>query len=325
MIWSLYMDVYRNELTVLPQNPLAGDSHYLLLSQRDPDVPLEYKPGGYYFNPLFKQTGTGVPHPFIMNGENHLVSVFTGKSPKKLTREKAAMFRRGWFELPPRNLTKEDIHKDLLTLVKAQPKLHGAIAQVARASMGLRIPNGLSISSFDGWLAWIQAQQTPLPLRLKTVFQVVQSRAAALVFSEKDQHRLLTGEEPPPVALVKVRWYKYETVRILRKRIRESAEWEVEMPLSILQDGTPSEEAVIAALDLRYGPGWRSLTDASPSGITDSDLNEEEPHETIEGPLIWFRSLDDNRMPFQPLGPKSNLEQSPSSINDLFQLAIQTT
>lgn len=322
MIWSLVIDSYNSTIKVLPHDPGADGERLLLISQRDPDVPLEFKIGSYYFNPLFKEGGS--LHPYVVNGEENLVSIFTGKGPKKFSREKAAMYDRGWFELPPRQIEMGDIHPDVHSLIKSQPKLHGVIAQVARSTMNLRIPEGLDVKNYEGWLAWLSQQRQPLPLRLKTVFQLVQSRSQALIFNEKDIHRLLTGEEPEPIAAVKVRWYRYEVARVMRKQIRESLEWEINLPLATVKEG---EAAIVAALDEKYGTAWRDLSSSTVSGVTDvMELGTTEtiPEETIEGPLIWYRGEDTPTLPYHPLGPKTE-EERPTSINDLFQIAIKAT
>jgi hypothetical protein len=316
MIWNLYIDTYRS--TVVVSQRQATGEHYLLISVRDPDVPLEFKPGGYYFNPLLKDGGS--LHPYIVNGEGNLSSIWTGKAPKKATREKAAMLERGWFELPPRQITLADIHPDLTALISNQPKLYGAISQVARSTMNLKIPEGMNIVNYEGWLAWIAAQRMALPLRLKVVFQVLQTRAQALVFSDKDKHQLMTGEEPEPIVQVRVRWYNYEVIKVLRKRVIEGVEWDLEVPLSVLKEG---EAAVVTAADRKFGTAWRNVEGVLPSGVTDQ-VTTEEPQEKIEGPLIWFRPENSADTPYTPFGEKF-VGDRPTSINDLFQIAITAT
>jgi hypothetical protein len=318
MIWSLYLDIYRSGLTVMPENPLEGDSHYILLSQRDPEIPLEFKIGGYYFNPLFREGG--VLHPYIVNGDVQLVSVFTGKGPKKFSKDKTAMYNRGWFELPPQPIKAGDIHPDLRALINSQPRLHGAIAQLARGTMNLRIPDGLAITDTDGWLDWIATQKTPLPLRLRQVFQVLQVRPASIEFDDKLHHQLLTGEIPEPICQIKLRWYDYSTLKILRRQIKESVDWELELPISVIQEG---EAAILAAADIKFGASWREVSAMLPTGVTDTEVPSD-PEATIAGSLIWFRVKTAADLPFVPLGPKFEGEH-PTSINDLFQIAIQST
>lgn len=310
MIWALYFDYYRLTLEVHPYSDTLPDSHAILVSQRDPDQPMVFKQGGVYFNPLFKKGGA--LHPYVVNGDGALVSVFNGRAPRKILRAQRAQYDRGWFELPPRALDKDDIHPDLQSLLRHQPKLLGAITQVALSKMGMRIPAGLSIDNYDDWLTWFTSQRTPMPPRIKTVLYLLQNRPSALVFSEFDYHRLFTGQEPEKTYSVRLRWYRQETVKIVRKQLLESGEWQLEVPQSVLDGG---QDALIAFANQKYGENWKTLMTEF-TGVTDLDV-ESVPDDVVEGPLIWVRENGSQKFGLLNARPTEG-----PTINDLFQMAL---
>jgi hypothetical protein len=308
MKFSLLIDTYRTALVLIKHEETPLVENYLLLGVRDPDQPIEFKSGAIYFNPLLNPA-----HPFIFNGENRLVSVFNGKPVKRMSKLLQVQTARGWFEIPPRSLKMSDLHADVLKLVKKAPALTGAIAQVARSTMSLKIPSELHCPSYGSWEAWFTGQQMVLTPQVKMAFTAATARNFSL--NSNVRHLLLTGREPEREFAVKVRWYEYNTVVVGNRQIQVRQEWNVRIPESIMARG---QEAILEFVEKKY-PNWKKLIEG-PEGVEEISRTEEEGK--VEGPLIWFRPNNAENFTILPENQPAHVGRKPT-IQDLFREAIQ--
>jgi len=308
MKFSLLIDEYRTSLVLTKFEETPTAENYFLLGVRDSDEPMEFKSGGIYFNPLLNPA-----HPFIFNGENKLVSVFNGKPVKRMSKLLQVQTARGWFEIPPRPLRMSDIHVDVLKIIKKAPSLTGAIAQVARSTMNLKVPPELHCPSYDSWEAWFTGQQMVLTPKVRMAFTAAGARSFAL--NSNVRHLLLTGREPEREFDVQVRWYCYKTVVVRQRQIQESQEWNVRIPESIMARG---QEAILEFVNKAY-PNWKQLIEG-PEGVEEISRTEEEG--AVEGPLIWFRPTTTDAFAILPENRAAHEGRKPT-IQDLFREAIQ--
>jgi hypothetical protein len=310
MKFMLLLDENRTSIVVVKHEDSPLNSHFVLLGVRDSDETIEFKPGGIYFNPLLK-----LLHPFVFNGENKLVSVFNGRPVPRMNKAVVAQTARGWFELPPRPLRMNDVHRDVLKLVKNTPKLTGVISQVARSTMNMRIPPELSCPTYEAWQAWFMSQQMVLTPRIRQAFMA--ARANGLGIDNNARHLMLTGREPERQFQIRFRWYQYKTVLVRQRQILESQEWSMAVPESVMAKG---QEAILEYCSEAY-PNWKELL-PEPAGV--EELSREEEGETVEGPLIWYRPTTAEQYAILPENAPAHENRQPT-IYDLFREAIQTS
>lgn len=292
---------------------ITESTSLLLLSIRDPDVPVEFTSGHAYFNPLLKRDHNQV---FLCNGERELFSLFTGKPASKISKGEV-LLNRGWFDLPPRNLETGDIAVEVWALIDRTPQLTGLITQVVRSKMGFNVPAGLEFLSREDWLTWFTAQQMPLPLQIKNAF--LRLPMGSSVLSEETRHLLLTGVEMEKQFQLRISWGQIKTMKVLieQRQAFESNEWTMQVPESLLSSG---QEAILELATKTFGSTWTELH-TSPVGIETKNTGEETT-EMTEGLIAWFRPDDQNA--FAPLIFNEALSDSrrPKTVNDYFREAM---
>jgi hypothetical protein len=292
----IYLNTYNLLLSIEKEN-ISTDG-YLLISKRDPQIPIELKTDCLYFNPLLKK---GENHVYSW-ADDQFTSIYTGKPLKAKPNE------RGWFMLPPRNLGPTDIHPNVKRLITRSPKLTGVIAQVSRTTMNLRIPVDLELSSPDVWIAWICAQKQVLTPSLKTAFGTIHAGTVGIAFSEELRTYLETGREPEPTVEIKIRWLELRKIKSIKRRLYESTEWQLKINPKLLDN----QSDLLTYAGEQLGSGWDQLEEY----VTGEDTIEQPVEEPcVKVPLIFIKD-----------GPSWKLFNSdidrPTSIIELFNEAI---
>lgn len=313
MIFQLLLNTYRMRIVLATEGEDLPSSEHILLSKRDPEVPVEFKPGPCYFNPLLKKTGAG--HLFIVNGDNALVTLTTGKAFPKLSKKEIAVLNRGWFLIPPMKLEPDDITSDIRHLIVNTPQLTGVIAQVARTSMGLRIPTNLNCVDKDAWITWITSQHLQLIPRVKMAFNKLITNDSYLIESRRGVLLTLeTGQILEKTYTIRFRWAETKDVLIKYRQIRESMENEIEIPESIAKGG---EEEIVKFLDKNMGSNWRIFSNGeTPSGV--EEIERSDVAESVKtGALIWYRPSDEQT--YVPLYNDFFEKNRIKTVNDYIQ------
>ena len=310
MTFMLFIDEYRTTLTVVRKREGPAASNFILLGERDPDQPIEFKIGSIYFNPLL------VPaHPFIMNGDNKLLSMFNGKAVKRMSKILAAQVARGWFEVLPRPLIPSDINPEVRRLIVNTPKLTGVISQLARSTMSLRIPDDLTCSDESEWLDWFGRQMVVMTPKIRQAFAAAATRKAQAI-SDTDKHLLMTGQEPERQFQVLIRWVKTKTIRIYQRELYESPERHLTVPESVMAKG---EEAIMEYVNTHVHVGWNELMS---DVIAQEEISREDTGEESEGPLIWFRPTSSDQ--YAPLTNNPAMDPDrPQTFQDHIRQAMQ--
>jgi hypothetical protein len=299
---ALYLDNYNYYLHVMKKIE-PDNGNYILVSERDPDEPIEFKTDCFYFNPLLRK---GETHLYSLDAQGELTSIYSGKPIKTKAAE-----TRAWFTLYPINLRISDIHPDVSRLITRSPKLTGVIAQVARATMNLRIPSDLGLSSKDAWVKWICDQKQILTPTLKNAFGLLHNSIATLTFAEGLKTYLETGKEPEPIVEIKIRWCEIREVKSIKRQLYESPNWSLRINPKLLEN----QEELLAYAGSEFGSHWDQVEEYK----TGEDIIEEDIKNTsTKVPLIFVKEGPNWRL----LSPPVN---GPTSIHDMFNEAIAAT
>lgn len=307
MKFSLLLSEYNSSIFILKEtDPLDFDESLVQLSKRDPEQPVELRTDCFYFNPLLKKNEAN--YLYSVSGNDFIIS-HTGKPLKGLKKDQG----RGWFMLPPVALRKSDIHLEVMKLITRSPRLTGVIAQLARATMGLKVPPELNCPSKDDWLAWICAQKHSLTPQMVNAFNLLRAGTALLKMSDQIRSYLETGQEPEPVHQIRVRWCELREFNSIKRRLYESGEWEMEISPKTLAAG---KEALIKEADAKFGAGWAQIEEY----VTGEDVIENEQEKSrAKVPLFFIK----NGSAWELINFPGTPDSLPMSINDLFNEAIK--
>jgi hypothetical protein len=276
MKFKLYLNL--QSLIILPEN-INGDPKYQLLSQRDPDIPLEFKIGFAYFNPLLKNKER--LQAYLMTAEG-LMGYQSGKPLAKLLKAEQAKLGRGWFELPRQPPELVDFSPQLLSLLVKTPALVGVIAQNIRTHFGLRVPDDINCVTKAEWMSWLAKQELPLRPSLRSLFTSLFINQYQLVFTEENREFMLTGIQPEPTYTVQLRWMEIQETKIVIQQLAESLQWEILVPESVFKEGTA---AIIDFANKQLGPEW-SKVEKQITG--ESKIETGNPEKVSSGPVIFY-------------------------------------
>jgi hypothetical protein len=298
-LFKLTLSLYDHHFAVLLEPEKTADET-IILSTIDLDKPAELETDHLYFNPLLK-----VPQLCRVNSDRQFINFYTGNVVKA-----SKQFGYGWFPIAPVFLKQADISTELGRLIIRSPKLTGIIAQVARQTMGIRVPADLTLDSKEAWIAWICAQKVPLSPSAKAAFNTLRAGTTRLLMTDHVKAWLLSGQEPEPVYDVRIRWCTLRNYRVVKRRLFESFEWDMVATKKLLEGG---KEALLAQGATQFGDGWDKSADYA-TGEDVIELETEDP--IVQFPIIHIRP---------PGGTWKLLEEVPSkpvSVTDLFNQAI---
>jgi hypothetical protein len=277
-----------------------------VLSVRDPDQSVELRTDYLWFNPLLKKNDW--MHLYSLDADHNFTSIYSGKSLKGLKKEQA----RGWFGIAPITLTKSNIPAELLRLIIRSPQLSGVIGQMARASLGLRIPPDLNCQTKEDWVTWFNTQVQPLSSYARHAFNNIRTGTSTLGLTSELRTYLETGREPEPIYELRIRWCELRTFTSVRRKLFESAERDLTVTTTVLNQG---KEAVLNAAEKLFGLGWNQVEEYE----TGEDIvTEEIADQRLTVPIILMRQ-GTNWVPF------GFTEKMPISIHDLFTEAVTST
>jgi hypothetical protein len=276
--FKLYLDIESRNLSItlidIPQP-------WRLLSERDPEVPIEFTPGHAYFNPLLKKrdaTQLFLAQLYLNSVE--LIGVNSGKPPVKgQTKVENTQMQRGWFELPPQLLTWGEIPNALQNRIYQIPKMIPVLSQLLRTQLGLKVPAGTKFETGDQWRDWICTQRLVFTPAIKQAFERINLYPDRLGFPPRIKAMMQTGVEPAPVFKVRIRWCELKEQKLIQRKLYESSEWEIEATKEQLDAGP---EAILALAEEVYGKSWNTVS-SYPTG--EDELKTTETI-TTSGPII---------------------------------------
>jgi hypothetical protein len=299
--------------TILPEKQTPGDG-LVLVAERDPDTPIEFKPGLAYFNPLLQ--GKEGLQVFLANAEN-LIGYRSGKPPTRRSKTVSEQQTRGWFELPRENIHyPEDLDSELRSMIERSPALTGVIAQKLRSNLGLAVPHDLKVTTTDQWISWLQGQSVPLRPSLRQAFNALYTLPGNLTFSEVNRIYMLTGVEPEPQWQVLIRWVELKQVRSVSQQLFESPEWKLAVPETVLMQGS---EVVLAYANQHLVKHWATV-DSYPTG--ENRMDDATTQTILTGPIIYFRPEYSEKYGLLA-APKNWDETNIQSITEILNQAIR--
>jgi hypothetical protein len=289
-----------------------------LIAERDPDVPIEFKPGLAYFNPLLQ--GKEGLQVYLANAEN-LIGYRSGKPPAKRSKAMHEQQARGWFELPRENIRYlSDLDSELRSMIERSPGLAGVIAQKLRSNLGLAVPHDLKVTTTADWIRWLEGQSMSLRPSLKQSFNTLYNAPGNgkefLTFSEANRIYMLTGIEPEPNWQILIRWVELRQVKSINQQLFESPEWKLSVPETVIRQG---EQAVLEYANQHLTKTWSTL-DSYPTGENRSD--EVSTRTISTGPIIYYRPEYSDKYGLFA-APKDWDETSIQSITEILNQAIR--
>lgn len=259
------------------------DDKQIFLAKRDPDIPIDFKPGKTYFNPLLKKRDALAlylgPEP---------VSMYSGKPPGRFaSKAENARADRGWFELEPQLLEWEDIPSSIREKIYQIPKLTGVLSQLLRSALGLRVPPETQFESGEAWQAWVCAQKMLVKPIVKASFNQLIVQPDRLFFPDKFKKAMLTGVLPEPVIRARVRWCSLKECTTVHRNLFESEEYEITVTKADLNAGITR---ILAMAESQFGPDWKQFF----AGPTGRDTVASSETELQSGPLVHIRIEDES-------------------------------
>lgn len=176
---------------------------HLVIGIRDPELPLEWKAGSYYYNPFYERHRV-----FIYRDDERLATIDgTGflQAPKQ---------SRTWFEIIPQPITQ--IYGPLQSMIQAIPQQTTAIGQALLQHLGVRVPAEFKPQNPEDWDAWLAGVRVPVGETFKAALA---NTSYQLVAVAKDvEVEFKTGKTLPPGVTV---WLRAVQVRERIQKVRE--------------------------------------------------------------------------------------------------------
>lgn len=269
-VFTLFLSRDLNFKILKWSNPPPVDFNPPALGFRDPGVPIEWKPGFYYFNPLVSK------QLYIYRSDGELANLIT--SQILLKKYLTGKYLRTWFELRHQPIGWEYLHHELKNMMRFIPHNTAEIAKGFLRHHSIRIPAEVNCLSEEDWNAFTTTYLVPISPILRRVLD----NSSVCQISKATESEFVLDQVYVPKVLIRVRAFQVRTVTKKVRQIMECPSVQCEIPAEVASGGVEK----ITEWALANIPEKLTLN-AEP--MAEETIETEVTQEPAPGLAIWNR------------------------------------
>jgi hypothetical protein len=283
---------------MLSKTELDPDFNAVIVGRRDPDVPIEWKVGTFYYHPYNERRTV-----YIYRGDGKMISLEGhALAGRALLKDR---YERGWFEVIPQPIQPRTLSQSIKNMIEAIPQQIKPISQ-ALLQHSIRVPADFKPNRPKDWFDWLSTVQIPItPLFLSALRFGSNNKITPI--TREVELEFLTGKVQPKSKQIHIRMYRFREITRRVRQIYDTPYVVVDVPDEVLTKGPEAtREWIFAHSDIET----KFLIDTTP--VSEKVLREEVLHVSESGVVAYER--DSSNATWKPLWPVASSLVTASDI-----------